>query len=427
MTDSVSSERDPSASIWEYIKLKDFAPPAASTQETVRKGLRGLLNRFGLSPRPDEPAVAQDELRRLPEQLYYQVAPEPDWCDPLAALDRVLQSDLTASEPTSPRRVVVGAPYSGSAEVLAHWAKKQGVSPVDLPSPETLLQGNAGWFEHLADTSQNPLVITHLERCYLRHHDGLRPMRHLLDWLSKRQGTYVLGCSSWSWTYLSKALHAATLFSEPWVLQSLDGQRLEQWFTRLAASQGEGRLVFRQSDTGDVIMRFPPASESPAESSRARQNTNSGEDEPQPSRALVDLAAHGRGNPGVALALWRHSLRLAPDKEDSQQDTVESSTTTPNRTVWVKPLSKLVLPTPAETPDRDTLQVLHALLLHDGLSAPLLTELLPVSLFEVMRRLRRLERDGLLTVADERWRVTPLGYPAVRQALFQEGYPVDVL
>lgn len=424
MTDSASSKGDSSTLLWEYVSLKDFSPPAASTQETVRKGLRGLLNRFGLSTRPDEPAVAQEELQRLPDQLRDQVAPEPDWCDRLAALDKVLQSGLAAN---APRQIVVGAPYSGSAAVLAHWAKAQGINPVEPPPPETLLQGNTDWFERLADANQNPLVITHLERCYLRHHDGLRPIRQLLDWLGKRQGACVLGCSSWSWTYLSKTLHVATLFPAPWVLKALDGQRLEQWFIRLAASRGENRLVFRQSDAGDVIMRFLPVSESTGDASSAPRDISPGEDEPQPSRTLVDLAAHGRGNPGVALALWRHGLRLAPDEEDSRQATAESSTTAPSRTVWVKPWSKLILPTPAETPDRDTLQLLHVLLLHDGLSAPLLTELLPLSPFEVMRRLRRLERDGLLAASDERWRVTPLGYPVVRQALLLEGYPVDDL
>lgn len=423
MIDSVSSECAPSPPIWQYVELKNFSPPAASTQETVREGLRGLLKRLGLSIRSDKPAEIQDKFERLPDPLRYQVAPEPDWHDPLAALDKALQLGLTANERVSPGQVVVGAPCSGNAEVLAHWAETQGIRPVEPPQPEELLQGNTDWFERLADTDRNPLVITHLEHCYLRHHDGLRPMRQLLDWLARRQGTCVLGCSSWSWIYLSKALHAVTLFPEPWVLQALDEHRLWQWFTRLAVSQDEERVVFRQSDTDEVIMDCFPVSE-PA---GACQAAGPGEDEPKPYAALVDLAARSRGNPGVALALWRHSLRLAPDKEDARQDAAESSTTAPGHTVWVKPWSKLVLPAPGETPDRETLQLLHTLLLHDALSTPLLTELLPLSHFEITHRLRRLEGEGLLTVADDRWRVTPLGYPAVRQALLHEGYPVDVL
>ena len=69
--------------------------------------------------------------------------------------------------------------------------------------------------------------------------------------------------------------------------------------------------------------------------------------------------------------------------------------------------------------------VLHTVLLHDSLSEQPLTQLLPLSSFAVIKLLNRLKKAGLLESFSGGWRVTPLGYPAVRQSLAVEEYLVD--
>ena len=71
------------------------------------------------------------------------------------------------------------------------------------------------------------------------------------------------------------------------------------------------------------------------------------------------------------------------------------------------------------------LLVLHALMLHGGLWDRVLPELLPIIPIEIMEYLYLLEAAGLVQSDQGFWRVTPQGYPAVRQSLQSEGYLVD--
>jgi hypothetical protein len=94
-------------------------------------------------------------------------------------------------------------------------------------------------------------------------------------------------------------------------------------------------------------------------------------------------------------------------------------------TVWVKPWNSVQPPDLPRPWGRATLFVLHALLLHERLTEEQLDLLLPLSDFEVLRVLGTLERSGLAEPDGHRWRVTGLGYPAVRRTLLNEGYLVD--
>ena len=70
--------------------------------------------------------------------------------------------------------------------------------------------------------------------------------------------------------------------------------------------------------------------------------------------------------------------------------------------------------------------ILHTLLLHGGATAELLELLLPLSHNQVRHALHQLMEVNLVEIKDDnRWRVTLLGYPAVRQFMENEGYLVD--
>ena len=71
--------------------------------------------------------------------------------------------------------------------------------------------------------------------------------------------------------------------------------------------------------------------------------------------------------------------------------------------------------------------VLHTLLIHGGLWSRILPELLPLSPMEILEHLYLLEASGLVESDQRFWRVTPAGYPAVRQVLQSEGYLTDAI
>ena len=68
----------------------------------------------------------------------------------------------------------------------------------------------------------------------------------------------------------------------------------------------------------------------------------------------------------------------------------------------------------------------HALLLHNGLEAPLLATLLPIAAAHLNLQLLHLHALGLVERQDaDRWQVTPLAYPGVRAFLRARGYLTD--
>jgi DNA-binding GntR family transcriptional regulator len=71
--------------------------------------------------------------------------------------------------------------------------------------------------------------------------------------------------------------------------------------------------------------------------------------------------------------------------------------------------------------------VLHTLLIHGGLWSRVLPELLPLTPVEIREYLYLLEASGLVESDQGFWRVTPTGYPAVRQLLQSEGYLTDAI
>ncbi len=418
----------PPETLWRYVPLDEFTKPRASTRETVRKGFSGILDRFR---RPDSneldgTAFAQEKLKRLPHGLRDQIAPSPDWTEPAAAFTETMRDWLTAKTPASRYQIVVDAPCNGTVEVLLHWATAQGLTVLQPPSPEEILVEGPTWLHRLPDQFVTPVLIPSLERYFLRHAQGLNLLRRFLDWLMAQSCHCLIGCSSWAWAYLSKALAIDALFTPPWTLDALDGKGLQQWFNALAVRQFRQAIVFRQADNGKFIIPPspvpPPPEREKATSQHNHQNSTSDE---ELSTFLTDVAARSRGNPGVAWALWRHSLRMAPEKEQ-QED--QYQTNAYDLTIWVAPWHQLKLPTLGVQPSRSELFILHVLLLHDCLTTRQIMQLLPLAAFEVVRVLDQLANAGLLeNIEEKKWRIAPLGYPAVREALEHEGFLIDAL
>ncbi|MFP3868367.1 MAG: hypothetical protein ACLFUU_09420 [Desulfobacteraceae bacterium] len=429
MSPGDSSNKEISASIWKFIPLDQYVKPQAPAKETIRTGLSGLKEWLRRSPKPSEPLVVQTELDWVPQFLLDQAAPAPDWQEAAPALTTALDKWLAAGQPEPAGQVVVGAPYSGIAQIISHWAQTVGWRLVDPPSADQILAADPEWLTPLLKTDEVPLVIPHLEHCYLRHYDGLALIHHLLNGLSGRRRHYLIGCDSWAWAYLSKTINIESFFPLPLTLGAFGYEQLGYWFHDLA---GRGRgpgFVFRQADYGRPVL--PPFKNNSASeggpSGEPKSIDRDNEEYKKVTEFLSYLASFSFGIPGIAWTGWRYSLRLAPEAE-FKDIAPESSPGEAKRTIWVKPWSQLNFPAlPTQTERSRLIFILQMLLLHNGLTAPLLSELLPFPASEVGQSLYALDHFGLVDAEQGIWRVTPLAYPTVRRFLEGEGYLVAAI
>lgn len=406
--------------LWRYVPLGDHHLPPEAVQDTARHWTVQFWSRLRGK---EESSGSVDELEALPPEASERIAPSPDWRDAARALDGALaeSNGVISTAPARPA-VVVGPPYSGTTQVLVLWAEARGWTVKTGPSPKEVLAGGERWFEGLASGPLEPFVLPRLERCFLRHHHGLSLMRGLVDWLLASERACLIGCDSWAWAYLSTALGIDRL-APVLTLEAFDGERLARWFAQLSPGFDQGGLEFRERKSGRPILRSAVSdgalgSENAPGAPRREQG--------ELSDFLERLAARSRGIPGVALAIWRHALRLGPDREQAGPNR-SAEASLGRRTVWVEPWAELELPEIPGSVCRSDILVLHALLLHNGLESERLRDLVPVYGPDVFEVLRRLEAARLVASIDGRWRVTALGYPAVRRCLASEGYLVDSL
>jgi hypothetical protein len=416
---------DAAQSLWQFIRLDQYVKPSEPAQETVRQGIFGLWDRLGWR-KPSGPSFVEQNLGQVPLDLLDQVAPVPDWAEGVAGVTAALENWLDTEHPETPVQVFVGPSYSGTPQILGHWAQVRGWNLLAPPEPEQILAGGSDWLAQAEAEDAAPLVLTHLEHCYLRHYDGLTLLRRLLEIILSRQRRWLVGCGSWAWAFFSQVFKVEAMLPSPWILGPFDQDRLQVWLPQVAGTSGRPAPVFRQTDNGKFIL--PPASASGMENpdqSQAGQIPS-----PGLSHFLKYLAAYSRGIPGIAWAIWRHSLYLAMEQEPEETGEGEPNLAAgrTGKTIWVKPWPQLPRPTVPNLPERpQLLLVLHALMLHGGLWARIIHQLLPLNPMEIIEYLYLLEASGLVESDQGFWRVTPLGYPAVRQALVSEGYLVDAI
>jgi hypothetical protein len=399
---------------WRFIRLDQFRLPPEHTHERMRRGLLGLWDRLtGGRATVESPTVEMD-LEAMPSELLAEAAPTPDWGAGVTALQEAL--DDWWKERAGKVQIVVGAPYSGTAEIVSQWASVFQCPVLSDPSPDHIKEGGSQWLEEIDQYPDRVWVIPRLERCYLRHSQGLGLLRALFDKITTYSTRFLLACDSWAWAYLSKALHVDALFPMPVVLEAFTQEKLDRWLGGLAAQTTGKPFIFRQADNKNLILC---QAGSPPEEGGKKEDV---------SDFLERLAAYSRGIPGVAHVIWRYCLRIAQtrkDQEEPQEVPVEDS---PQRTIWVEPWSSLNLPSPAKLGSRDReLFVVHTLLLHDGLSSRVLSDILPFSEAQIKSLLQSLQATGIVVNNQEIWRVAASAYPTVRNFLQSEGYLVDAL
>jgi hypothetical protein len=392
-------------SLWELVPATEYRLPQTPATRAARNRWVSLKRLFG--KRRDEgqqPARAESDLRGLPDARLDALVAPVGWQPVAEGLARTLAEGGTGDGVS----FFIGPPRAGHVDLLRRWATDNGARWIEPPTFRDILDGGTDW---LAGWPRDARVwlLPRLEHCLLRHAAGLALVRELLDRaLSGWLGTGVIGCDSWAWAYLRQvtALPARSALA----LQALDGERLAALFRSLVSVDDAGPVRFCNAQTGKLMLAVD------------------GEDDGNGGTELQSLAAYCRGNAGLARQLWRRRLRAEPEPEASPDDDAgdkdAASSDEDNEIVWVAAPSQE--PALAADGDEEPALVLHALLLHNGLPGPLLTELLPLPPFRVQAALHRLAAAGFVTAAESgHWRVTAAGYAPARDLLQAQGLLVD--
>lgn len=394
--------------LWQIVPLAEYTVPSAVDPRAMRKrwtALRRLLRRD--AGEAQAPVRTEADLKVLPRERLEHVAPPIDRAAAAEALDAALGGGLSRPGSRQSVRFLIGQPFCGYDEIIARWAADRGARLVSPPRYEAVLAGDERWLAEIPG-AEGGWALPALQRCFLRHASGLSLVRRLLERAASGQlGGAVIGCDSWAWAYLQRIFPVPQLSAL--TVQAFDGRRLAALLAPPSPAEGHRALRIRNARTGACVLPEPAVRES---------------GDFEVSKELEQLAARSRGNPGVAWMRWRERLRAEPDPEQAgHRDEQEESAEGEGDVVWLtEEVEDPVLPSDMA---EDGALLLHALLIHNGLPAWLLPELLPIPGDRVASLLGRLEALGIIESEGEMRRVAALGYATARERLRERGYLVD--
>ena len=318
-----------------------------------------------------------DKLEPLSEAEVERLVPEPSYGSLRNDLDAYLLDWLEKAD-GEPTRLILYPPASRE-RFLTGWAEQHGLKV--LPCREGLHTDPEWADKMLAEIAAKGLVvIPDLHNGFLRTRGGLEAVSQLLTAISASPSKVVVGCNSYAWAFLTKAVNAHHFLPDPGVPQALDGARLRAWFREACT---DAKATFHSLSTGgDVFADADPF--------------------------FDDLAIASLGTPWSAWSLWRESLFTRPDSPEGH--------------IWVKLPKSPTLP---RADRRQSLLILHSLLIHGGLSPDALARTLPSNVPH--SELAQLRREGIVGLVDGILDVTAKAYPMVRTALVDANHPVDGL
>ncbi len=399
--------------------IGQYELPKMPTVHALRRYATLVLKKFGQAD--EGPMLSNDRLQRAtPERLDDIVGP-PAFGSLLDELDHTLGDWCAEAQPAAWLQLVVLPPGDRNGLMTA-WAERHGHSLLPAPSRAQLLAGQPNVLPDLE--GDGVLVLPELERWFLRHRNALQALRTLLIGIGQLERHCVIGCNSWAWAYLSRALAVDRVLPTAMTFKAFDADRLRDWFSRLAFDERTPAMTFRLAESGrNVLAGNGDGKGKENEEGSGKAGGNS--DEEEQDDYLKRLAARSFGIPWVAWHLWRQSLRTRLESDEVSEkvtDDVKDATDGDEHTLWVTGFQELTLP---QRHLDDALLVLHALLLHGELSGAELRAVLPnvgeVDTVPALMHAGFVARDG------DDFHVRPAAYPQARQVLASAGFPLDRL
>jgi len=315
-------------------------------------------------------------------------------------LDATLDDWLTQTASTDRVKMIVLPPCDRD-DLLSHWAEIQDLQVFGTDRRMAELDG-------LDDPDASPL-IPKLERRFLRTRGGLHDIRQLLDRLSMMERRIIIGCNSWAWQFLRKSCEIDLIFAAPITFQAFDKKRLRNWLGALSLDSNDAEtLCFRSASSGQDVF-------------------GNGEGETEISAYMTDLAKASIGVPWVAWHLWKDSLHTVKPTDESENKNEgqvgdKQAQTDTRETVWVTDIKP---PTVPNRNDQNAFLVLHAILIHGGLTQDQIVQTVPLVTYTHV--IASLMRSGLIDKVDGVYHCIPAAYPVIRDGLNNSGYPVDIL
>lgn len=317
------------------------------------------------------------------------------------------------------------------------WARSRSAPLVEAPSVDDVLSGGKRWLKQTRSIDSPLIVLPRLERCYLRHVNGLDLIRQMGEWLPDSKQKVVVCSDSWAWAYLSRAISLDSALPAAQTFGPVDDEALEICLRSTMHGSDDDELDCREWPRGRSVV-CATAEAHLKRSEQPKKGAKSVDEDAGESDFLRNLAAHSRGQVGIAREVWLNNLRLAEEilaeeiKEEGEEEAeegddkkkVETPGWSPD-TLWVPAWNKVehpALPPGAGTPERF---VLHALLLHGALASETIPQVAPVSSSEAIRVLHRLKVSGIADQSKDGWGVTLSGYPTARSELSSHGFLTD--
>ena len=359
-----------------FVTLSSYARPQPQGRNVLERMARDLWNKVRGSD--SDASTLLEGYTPIGSSEQKKVSPPPAYASLKHDLTLRMNSWLSNPDAAETTRLIIYPP-TDNARFMRDWARERDVILFDPPERKAFDTQVA---ERIAEVQrEGVVVIPDLQRYFLRsvgHMDGIR---RLLVAVCDTPYRVVLGCNSFGWQFLVKALDAQHLLPTATVSQAYNGEELRKWLHR---SVRAGGYTVHGTDTGGDLF---------AEGNVGWFNR---------------LSYLSYGIPWVAWAYWRRSLFVSPEGNPKQ--------------LWAN------MATPPAFPSndaRESLLVLHALLVHGGMTGDDLAEVLPLA--GEGTAVAMLRRRGFVEDVDGRWCVTPFGYPSVRAQLALAGYPGDGL
>ena len=375
------------------VPLNDYRAPALPTEEKVNAALARLKAMF--LARSGQDVIASDRLETPSLRRLDEAAQAPACAPLLHDLDLAMRQWL--ERPVAAGTVLaVITPPSDRSDVVGSWATQAGLQPVPPPTART---GDLDLDEVQSMDDTEPLIVPQLERWFIRSPEGIERMQQLLMVLSVKRRV-LIGCNSFVWAFLSKAIRLDLIAPGPFTFRPFDGAMLEKWLVDLASDEIAHGAGFRLTDSGGYLLR-----------EGAEEET---------SHFFQTLAGRSLGIPSIAWHMWRDMLRL--DDLDERADGSQGKHSKQRETFWIAAMDELVLP---GTYPSELLFALHALCLHGSLTPQELLSVVPdtagVAMVPALRGSRFVQlQDGALSIRPE-------AYPAVRAGLQTSGFPMGAI